>query len=50
LPRQFQQTSFGAQSVEVGVDADTAEIRVRRTLSVCAAGRILNPKTARLDK
>ncbi len=49
LPRQFQQTSFGAQSVEVGVDADTAEIRVRRTLSVCDAGRILNPKTARLD-
>jgi xanthine dehydrogenase YagR molybdenum-binding subunit len=25
----------------------TAEIRVRRMLAVCAAGRILNPKTAR---
>ena len=29
------------------VDADTGEIRVRRLLAVCAAGRILNPKTAR---
>jgi xanthine dehydrogenase YagR molybdenum-binding subunit len=25
----------------------TAEIRIRRMLAVCAAGRILNPKTAR---
>jgi xanthine dehydrogenase YagR molybdenum-binding subunit len=25
----------------------TGEIRVRRMLAVCAAGRILNPKTAR---
>jgi xanthine dehydrogenase YagR molybdenum-binding subunit len=25
----------------------TAEVRVRRMLAVCAAGRILNPKTAR---
>jgi xanthine dehydrogenase YagR molybdenum-binding subunit len=33
--------------VEVGVDAATGEIRVRRMLAVCAAGRILNPKTAR---
>ena len=37
----------GALFVEVGVDAATAEIRVRRMLAVCAAGRILNPKTAR---
>ena len=28
-------------------DIATAEIRVRRMLSVCAAGRILNPKSAR---
>lgn len=33
--------------MEVGVDAATGEIRVRRMLAVCAAGRILNPKTAR---
>ena len=32
--------------VEVGVDAATGETRVRRMLAVCAAGRILNPKTA----
>jgi xanthine dehydrogenase YagR molybdenum-binding subunit len=31
----------------VGVDMATAEIRVRRMLAVCAAGRILNPKSAR---
>jgi xanthine dehydrogenase YagR molybdenum-binding subunit len=40
-------STFGAHFVEVGVDAYTAEIRVRRMLAVCAAGRILNPKTAR---
>ncbi len=40
-------SSFGAHFVEVGVDAATAEIRIRRMLAVCAAGRILNPKTAR---
>lgn len=31
---------------EVGVDSYTGEVRVRRMLAVCAAGRILNPKTA----
>ena len=30
-----------------GVDAATGEIRIRRMLAVCAAGRILNPKSAR---
>jgi xanthine dehydrogenase YagR molybdenum-binding subunit len=39
--------SFGAHFVEVAVDAATAEIRVRRMLAVCSAGRILNPKAAR---
>ena len=29
------------------MNAFTGEIRVRRMLAVCAAGRILNPKTAR---
>jgi xanthine dehydrogenase YagR molybdenum-binding subunit len=47
LDKKFQQSTFGAHFVEVGVDVATAEIRVRRMLAVCAAGRILNPKTAR---
>ncbi|WP_077034013.1 aldehyde oxidoreductase molybdenum-binding subunit PaoC [Pelomonas sp. KK5] len=47
LDKQFQQSTFGAHFVEVAVDAATGETRVRRMLAVCAAGRILNPKTAR---
>ena len=47
LEKRYQQSTFGAHFVEVGVDAATAEIRLRRMLAVCAAGRILNPKTAR---
>jgi xanthine dehydrogenase YagR molybdenum-binding subunit len=47
LDKRFQQSTFGAHFVEVGVDAATGEPRVRRMLAVCAAGRILNPKTAR---
>jgi xanthine dehydrogenase YagR molybdenum-binding subunit len=47
LDKQYQQSTFGAHFVEVGVDAFTGEVRVRRMLAVCAAGRILNPKTAR---
>ena len=47
LDKKWQQSTFGAHFVEVGVDVDTAEIRIRRMLAVCAAGRILNPKTAR---
>lgn len=47
LQKKFQQSTFGAHFVEVGVDAATGEIRVRRMLAVCAAGRILNPKAAR---
>jgi xanthine dehydrogenase YagR molybdenum-binding subunit len=39
--------TYGAHFAEVGVDADTAEIRLRRMLGVFAAGRILNRKTAR---
>jgi xanthine dehydrogenase YagR molybdenum-binding subunit len=45
--KKQQQSTFGAHFVEVGVDAATCEIRVRRMLAVCAAGRILNPKSAR---
>ena len=47
LHKKYQQSTFGAHFVEVGVDAATAEIRIRRMLAVCAAGRILNPKSAR---
>ncbi len=47
LDKQYQQSTFGGHFVEVAVDIATAEIRVRRMLAVCAAGRILNPKSAR---
>ncbi len=47
LDKEYQQSTFGAHFVEVAVDAFTGEIRVRRMLAVCAAGRVLNPKTAR---
>src|SRR4051794_1305592 len=47
LHKKYQESTFGAHFVEVGVDAATGETRVRRMLAVCACGRILNPKTAR---
>lgn len=47
LAKKQQLSTFGAHFVEVGVDVVTAEVRIRRMLAVCAAGRILNPKTAR---
>ena len=47
LDKKYQQSCFGAHFAEVGVDSATGEIRVRRMLAVGAAGRILNPKTAR---
>jgi xanthine dehydrogenase YagR molybdenum-binding subunit len=46
-PKRYQQSTFAGHFVEVGVDAATGETRIRRMLAVCAAGRILNPKTAR---
>ncbi len=39
--------SFGAQFAEVWVHADTGDLRVPRLLGTFAAGRILNPRTAR---
>jgi xanthine dehydrogenase YagR molybdenum-binding subunit len=39
--------AYGAHFAEVGVDADTAEVRLRRMLGVFSAGRIFNAKTAR---
>ncbi|MFN3508925.1 MAG: aldehyde oxidoreductase molybdenum-binding subunit PaoC [Allorhizobium sp.] len=47
LSKTHQQSTFGAHFVEVAVDMFTGECRVRRMLAVCAAGRILNPITAR---
>ncbi|MBT2339949.1 MULTISPECIES: aldehyde oxidoreductase molybdenum-binding subunit PaoC [Pseudomonas] len=47
LNKQYVQSTFGAHFVEVAVDSATGEVRVRRMLAVCAAGRILNPTSAR---
>ena len=47
LGKRYQQSTFAAHFVEVAVDGDTGEARLRRMLAVCAAGRILNPKSAR---
>jgi xanthine dehydrogenase YagR molybdenum-binding subunit len=44
---QYARQSFGAQFAEVRVNAETGEVRVPRLLGVFAAGRIVNPKTAR---
>ncbi|SCF09368.1 xanthine dehydrogenase, molybdenum binding subunit apoprotein [Micromonospora coriariae] len=43
LPRY----AYGAHFAEVRVDADTGEVRVNRLLGVFAAGRVVNPTTAR---
>jgi xanthine dehydrogenase YagR molybdenum-binding subunit len=45
--KEFSQQSYGAHFAEVGVDADTGEVRLRRMLGVFTAGRVLNAKTAR---
>jgi xanthine dehydrogenase YagR molybdenum-binding subunit len=39
--------TYGAHFAEVRVDADTAEMRLRRMLGVFSVGRVLNAKTAR---
>ena len=43
----YARHSFGAHFAEVAVDSRTGEVRARRLLGVFAAGRILNPRTAR---
>ncbi|MFF5054863.1 xanthine dehydrogenase family protein molybdopterin-binding subunit [Micromonospora sp. NPDC000663] len=43
LPRY----AYGAQFAEVRVDATTGEVRLNRMLGVFAAGRVVNPATAR---
>jgi xanthine dehydrogenase YagR molybdenum-binding subunit len=47
LGEKYAQATFGAHFCEVGVDIDTAEVRIRRMGGAFAAGRILNPKSAR---
>jgi xanthine dehydrogenase YagR molybdenum-binding subunit len=44
---RFAMHAFGAQFAEVRVRADSGEVRVPRLLGMFAAGRIINPKTAR---
>ncbi|WP_442680747.1 aldehyde oxidoreductase molybdenum-binding subunit PaoC [Sphingomonas sp. ASY06-1R] len=46
LSKKFQQSTFAAHFCEVAVNAYTGEMRIRRMLAVCDAGRILNKKTA----
>ena len=45
--KNYARNSHSAVFVEVRVDADLGTIRVARVVSAIAAGRILNPKTAR---
>jgi xanthine dehydrogenase YagR molybdenum-binding subunit len=47
LGERYDRQTFGAHFVEVAVNRYTGVVRVRRMLAVCAAGRILNPLTAR---
>jgi xanthine dehydrogenase YagR molybdenum-binding subunit len=39
--------AFGAQFAEARVDVDTGEVRIPRMLGAFAAGKIINPRTAR---
>ena len=43
--RRFSMHAFGAVFVEVAVDPDLGETRVRRIVGAYGAGRIVNPKT-----
>jgi xanthine dehydrogenase YagR molybdenum-binding subunit len=44
---QLARYAFGAQFAQVAVDPASGEVRCERLLGVFAAGRILNPATAR---
>ncbi|GAA4312121.1 xanthine dehydrogenase family protein molybdopterin-binding subunit [Klenkia terrae] len=44
---QYSSHAFGAHFAEVRVDRDSGEVRVPRMTAVFAAGRIINPTTAR---
>jgi xanthine dehydrogenase YagR molybdenum-binding subunit len=43
----YTMSAYGAQFAEAHVNVDTGEIRVPRLYGVFAAGRIINPRTAR---
>ena len=45
--RRYSMHAFGASFVEVAVDPDLGETRVRRIVGAYGAGRIVNPKTSR---
>lgn len=45
--KRFSMHSFGGVFVEVTVDPDLAQTRVRRIVGAYGAGRIINPKTSR---
>jgi xanthine dehydrogenase YagR molybdenum-binding subunit len=45
--QRFSMHAFGAVFVEVAVDRDLGETRVRRIVGAYGAGRIVNPKTTR---
>jgi xanthine dehydrogenase YagR molybdenum-binding subunit len=45
--QRFSKHAFGAVFVEVAVDTDLGETRVRRVVGAYGAGRIVNPKTTR---
>jgi xanthine dehydrogenase YagR molybdenum-binding subunit len=45
--KRFGMYAFGAQFVEVRVDADLGQVRVSRMVGAFDAGRVLNAKTAR---
>ena len=45
--QRFSMHAFGAVFVEVAVDPDLGQTRVRRVVGAYGAGRIVNPKTAR---
>jgi xanthine dehydrogenase YagR molybdenum-binding subunit len=45
--QRFSMHAFGAVFVEVAVDPDLGETRVRRIVGAYGAGRIVNPKTVR---
>ncbi len=45
--RRFSMHAFGAVFVEVAVDPELGETRVRRIVGAYGAGRVVNPKTSR---
>lgn len=44
--KNYSRSTYGASFAEVGVDAVTGEVRLRRMLGIFAAGRVVNAKTA----